>query len=503
MNTAEKKASAFKYEFAEEISRIEKPATESKLVLFLSFDICNWTALKQATPHWINIINKFVATKFPNMTLWKFSGDEVIFKREVNSILFISDVIVRAHRQIISLNQEFKKLAPEGVDIYVMATVWLAEIADENSSAQNFELFDLLESGSEQDDYVGINVDEGFRLTQCAEWNKVTIDPKIVYALLLSAEICFDDDEALEKVRQYKRFPYNIPSEFIDSIEQCRLNPLERKRFHKCISKISWMGYVRCKGVWDNRLYPVFWYYTDDYSDYSEYHEDSQKVRCFFYDDMFQGELLCKVTRDKSKITDRKETLELLQDIFEQVKKYDEVLGVFNLLHFDRYHIPTISNKRAKLYYTVVCVSPNREKVLIAKRKSTDVWDFGNVRHQNTGMATQIETECKDEFGIDIKVITDPDRGNSIVPLGFGTVHRGTSAQSELLCCAQISSEGSDDDLLGIIRSKLPHTDYSDIAFVTLSEAKAYEDTLKETGTAATIPWFSDSVKRAIEACEC
>jgi len=491
--------------------REKKGSSLGDLVVFLSFDICDSTILKTKTDNknWLEIIKLLFKTEFTQtMGMWKFNGDEIIYKIKVDSLYHISEIIMKAHIHIIKLKQLFEEVDKElHDDIYVKATIWIANVSKETSEAHNVELnYNIFE----QEDYVGRNIDEGFRLTGCAKHNTVTIDPKIVYALLLGSVILnnpkFDDT----KYKIPKCFVKSI-KEFVSIVENSKNNKdlpeIDKKiykntldTFNKCVSEIAWAGYRRNKGIWNNRLYPIFWYYINDL-DNSENTDDN--MLCVAYDDIFDNE---GINGEAEKINDGniEKHIDNLNKIFNHIKirkepVYKEVFEILENLHFDavkkELYKPVV--RRANLYYMVACINPLTKKVLIAKRSDSrkylkNVWDFGNVMHKSVSdIKSTIEDEYNKTSGISIKVITDEDMGGNIKPIGFCAVHRGNLVHNGLLCCAEITSpeNATDEQILGIIRSNLSkENDYTDVRFIDIDDIDNYEELLPESPQIITSP---------------
>lgn len=96
-------------------------------------------------------------------------------------------------------------------------------------------------------EYIGINIDEGFRLTKCSSAQRVVVDPKIVYFML---------------VAQSKSTPVEINlSNFSYSMtESINNGEYDSTLLDNIIRDIYFVGYKTCKGIWNNKPYPVFWF---------------------------------------------------------------------------------------------------------------------------------------------------------------------------------------------------------------------------------------------------
>jgi len=202
----------------------------NQLVVFVSLDIVGSVKLKQnETFNWLNLFLEFHKTlkSFPIKQL-KNNGDEIIFAQPVSDLACIAKIIETTSKRTLQAHKNFTKL---GLDkkFYVKSTVWVAETGN---TTRNIVIEYLTGDGFIRD-YLGINVDEGFRLAGFASANTVTIDPKIV--MLLAKAI--------------------------------KQNPKEQV-IKKCLENIVLDGCQYLKDIWPiedakQQKYPIFRYYTD------------------------------------------------------------------------------------------------------------------------------------------------------------------------------------------------------------------------------------------------
>jgi len=212
-------------------------SSPSQLVVFVSFDIVRSVRIKQIeVDSWFHLFDIFlnkVPLGFP-MERLKSNGDEIIFAQTINDLACIVKIIEATYERTLQAHKYF--VDPKiNKKHYVKSTIWVAEIGD---TPKNFEIYP---NGVK--DYIGHNVDEGFRLAGFASANTVTIDPKIVMLLA-------------------------------KSIEQNSKN----QKTKKCLENIVFDGYQYLKDIWwikkegadkgidedsKQQKYPLFRYYTD------------------------------------------------------------------------------------------------------------------------------------------------------------------------------------------------------------------------------------------------
>lgn len=244
---------------APEVEKLRKQDLKKNgIYLFLSFDLVNATEYK--TRNYNNWFSTFInfykeMTKrlndsnspIRNAKIWKYLGDEVLFylkitnKKEIFLCLpFLLETITAVQK---FLNQEESMYFDK---IYVKTTIWIADVIDEkiiktseienkinniifcpNSSSQKHEI-----------DFLGSDIDLGFRISKFSHQNVLTLDAKLTYLLL-----------------HHKK---TIKKE----IEDC----------------LKIVDYQMLKGVWRNHKYPIIWYCQKWEKDIFRYDEQHDKL---------------------------------------------------------------------------------------------------------------------------------------------------------------------------------------------------------------------------------
>jgi len=234
-----------------EINRYISPAYENQLFnmpsdntyrvcMFFSIDLVNSTKFKSRYPQkWGEVIYSFydhvirtIQLECPEAEIWKHNGDDIIFRIEItnkDNILMAPSTLHKAmqlaYGKFTLTNQIAKNF------LYFKGALWLANIAmdgfNDKEQPRNF----LLKVGiDEVVDYVGIDIDEGFRMSQHAMQGKVVLDPKIVYLLN-------------KYITEWRRITHQ-------SIDM----------------NVRIVDYKSMKGIWDEKLFPIVWY-TDRWED--------------------------------------------------------------------------------------------------------------------------------------------------------------------------------------------------------------------------------------------
>lgn len=420
--------------FVKEQSSIFKPQNpqfsmyeidEDGLFLFLSIDVCNSTELKYNKDlDWFKIVNRLYNTEFSAMTFWKLNGDEVLYYQRYNSVEFLIQIIEKAHQHIRHLQTEMRRDSGDE-PIKLKGTIWIARTSKsgEENCPHNIQI--VTNSTYE---YVGLNIDEGFRLSHKSSGGKIVIDPKIIF-LIKDA---------------YTHAEENNNTLLLESIQHF-------------LEKTYYVGLTQLKGVWNNRGYPVFWYYKTHNEDY----EYDEKLDSRFLEEKPQA-----CFRHSLKLPE-------LAKIFNKVSIMDEVNAIRELAKKETYKFPTES--LAKLYYSCVCHSPFSEKVLIAKRSEKrkhlkNVWDFGTCKHGTGSTVDTIKKVYMDTFGVEIEVETDKEEECNVLPLHFCTIFRRGVAHNSMLCTATIVNPecvSNDEELIEYIYQKADHEKYEEFRLVS------------------------------------
>lgn len=424
-----------------------------EITVFLSYDITDSTKLKYKHPKgWASIIHLLLKAKedFNLMNFWKFNGDEVLFRCNISSVEFLCSLIETAFIHLESMQDRMQQVIN---DISVKGTIWIALTSNSLEEYKNNYRFIV----RDEMDFSGRNIDEGFRLTKCSSMKKIAIDPKIVYILL----------------------------HFIQELDNgtASLNAKERtlcRKIKEILGKIHFIDDVCCKGVWDDKPYPVYWYYETDKLSGIRYGEFLNGVH------LWQKDLM---SLDKN-CTDISETM---KSMFFQVGVLSDVEAIINKLEYTGEPTRNWAGK-VNLYFMVACINPITGSVLIAQRGKErkhlkGVWDFGNVKYQNIVMKEVIQSTYEDLFGINISIIEDEMRGGNIKPFGYCTVYRNHLPHNGIMCYAfiQNSQSLSDEEIVKHIKQHITShasngesTNYQDVTFVSIAKLSSEEFSFSE-----------------------
>jgi len=257
-----------------------------RLYVFVSFDLVDSTAYKNKEKEvWPFVFTQFyevikaeMKKKFPGIKVWKYIGDEILFFMLVEAAEYLVEIIPQTFRVIKSAREHLRSSFPKVPDLpYLKGALWCApvmtvegeELRDLNLGAERNIAFDVVyENQASLKDFIGPDIDIGFRMSKYVTKEKLVVSAEIAYLLLKSGEA----------------------SEIMD--------------------KLNIVSYENMKGIWDGRYYPIIWYF-DDWARIKE---------SFEYDDRFKSKLIDQVYLNQSgAIKDE------LPKAFEQLKKTGEL----------------------------------------------------------------------------------------------------------------------------------------------------------------------------------
>lgn len=392
------------------------------LYIFLSFDIVNSTAYKSLNPFWTKTINLFRDFSFKYMSeafrekhndsdtekdycdlkffFWKNLGDEVIFmfpNPKISELYKLPDASWNVLNQITkSLDTPTKDSA---VKVSVKATLWLAEIdekinlrkqrikeeyeaitKDENAEIDNEPPFqerniNIAINDIEHNtiDFLGPDIDTGFRLSHCASHNKLTLDARLTWILI---------------------------------------NLMENNQYHnyfKNTAKI--VAYEPLKGVWNEKPYPIIWYIP----------EWKQEELFYYYEEVDEKSLAYKIAKRNYTVTD--------------INKLESILSESKQLDYSNYLLEKIKNnngkpikqlfrifdsdKQVELHLICLCLNEHNEILILNRSKDRsylpNVWDFGCAHLvKDTTIKDSLINQYSKKIGTEIKLLNNEMPINSI-----------------------------------------------------------------------------------------
>lgn len=216
---------------------------KKEFYIFFSIDLSNSTQYKSISNTWPNLINKFYSLvnrligqrndEYTPMQVWKYVGDEVIFYKKLEGGLEEIEYLIKSAYEIIKLvPKELGKSESESIDIiYAKGTLWGANITkgkESHSIKRENLIIDVNDESLDSDsrlsmkDFIGPDIDLGFRLAKHSRKNELVVSLDLTYLLQKGLESC-------------------------SILENFRIIKLEA-----------------LKGIWNGRKYPIIWYRDDE-----------------------------------------------------------------------------------------------------------------------------------------------------------------------------------------------------------------------------------------------
>lgn len=401
------------------------------VLLFFSFDIVNSSLYKTINYYgWSivigNILTKIrnnVSSKIKNAEVWRVFGDEIVFIVEVcdrdsiyeyieaiyDILTYYCDEIDRGtlFEEIDELDGIATQLVKLQDVISLQASSWIAVVTDrENIKKQSHSkyvenVFEIYETNPDNKfyEFMGIDIDTGFRLSKETRARRLIVSFELAYLLM------------------------------------------EREEYKE---KLNIVTYRVLKGVWNNTVYPIIWYYdaaknpdnkdmtfeesmpfdaVDQDKIYDEFFVDikEKKYADYMYTDVKRA--LEKICNDR-KLTNKINTIETLLKNTSRNRRF-------------------IKNTKLELHCAAVCFNENGE-LLIVQRCVKDFlpgkWEFGCAKANYTiDLVEIIQNEYKQDFGIEIKLMLDENRSDKQpIPLAVYTIKRKEELHKGIIFIADI-----------------------------------------------------------------
>lgn len=471
-----------------------------EIFLFANYDICNFTRYKRNNKNWIILLQKFIfsginsSTEWP-MQFWKFNGDSITYRKKIQSIDELCRFIKKAYVRLENFEKVLNMDSTINETVFIRGSIWISGFKGKscNDYIANNATFLKKQFGQE---FVGENIDEGFRLSSCSKASNLAVDPKIVYILNLY-------DQILSK--NCKECPSGFSEDDFNRFLQTKIDVLNgskyssaRKIIEDTIKKLYLMEYQKCKGVWNDRSYPIFWYI-----------EDINKKK-FVYDEIVDGKILLEhkinsyLEGDISKEFSKRR-VEIANICF-QVGIIETIRSLLMNLDFFPYNPSSgeLVFDTAKLYYMIACVIENnssQQGILIFKRSNNrhhlkNVWDLIPIKHARmkiNSSTSVVEDYLKQmlikELNLDnnndlnikhmIRFYMDKKRG-SVKPWALCNIYRNGEVHNGILCAASIDIGDLEiDDFIAKMKKgvvTIENNKYSDIKLVTYDEVSSCSD---------------------------
>lgn len=444
--------------------------------LFFSFDIVNSTMYKTLTTCWPIVIKALLdnlqkrvstSTDLSNAILWRVIGDEMIFviKVENNERLkkYVEAIFELTQRVTISLrngkffnnikNQKLKNSDIEQLRIQsplsVKSAAWIAAVSNENDFRTSYDCIRLNYATNSQKqrilEFLGSDIDAGFRLKQYTQDRRLAISFEL--ACLLKEE--------------YANF-------FI-------------------------MDYVRLKGVWNEGLYPIIWYYNEAIvkACNKELLNESKEVpfsRSFRYDETDNNPLVNNYfargkqqKRERLSNTGECVLAKSMYDAQSAIRKIakdrmlEEKINYFkSLYHEESQLLETLPFENPlEFHCAVVCCDVETRTVMITHRgqehdTNPGKWEFGCAKTTSgESIKKTIVDYYKTEYAIEVELVCDKEREEKQpIPLAVYEIGKPGNIRKGVIFIGKLKHKG-------IYRNVQSH---DQVVWITENQIKEYEN---------------------------
>lgn len=383
--------------------------SESGVFLFFSFDLSDSTAFKnEHLSLWSIVFTSFYGKileclgvenyKTPNSNyddsicvrrLWKLIGDEVLiyvyitewrqlYKQVTNvgetlSNLMdeIANEVARRSRENSSQChcQDIKELITSMLGIKV--TAWVAECFQDNldstTNVPNIIYSPVTTMSERRNDFLGRDIDEGFRIAKYAVKNRIIISPLLAWLIWKKATENEDDKKVVA------------------------LN-----------FKIT--AFIRMKGVWRNRKVPIIMFHQ----------KFDSFMNCLEYDDLdLETYSNIKESGLSNFVTDERFYIERIDSIFENVHRKKEAEKLYQKLE-NAADVQVTSSKTLinRQEFHIACIIFDQNGRILVHNDQERGREFGCIKKIFGGRVRSWKAICeegyKEKYGISIEVDQHP-----------------------------------------------------------------------------------------------
>lgn len=328
--------------------------------------------------------------------VWKLVGDEVLIYHKIVSkkeVLNTIRILQHLTRNIIDLfeTQANERLSGEELDEFrkiarrhlaAKTTVWAAKCGDvinlkyPNMYYDSSNYIDSLESCL---DFLGPDIDAGFRLCKYAEKNKVIISPNLV-ALLTASNNASNEDSELE---------------------------------HE-INSFRIVAYLELEDIWEKRLYPIFMYLPS-----SKPNADISDWKALFeYDEWKSSRLTEYIFHDSQNFLGTNGTKDFLPDklenIYRDLGRYEEIeelkADFLKQIHALEKADTSIAAPRHRFEFHISCACYNSQaKKLWVQDHEYHGLSFGCIKiDMNHDYREKVIESYRNKYNLNITLSDDP-----------------------------------------------------------------------------------------------
>lgn len=458
----------------------EEQKHSSKVNLFFSFDIVNSTIYKQMTANWPLVIRGLLEDirariiKIPELShcfLWRVIGDEMVYVLSTDSeeeLKLAVDSIFEVTQKIsISLKSGkfFDLLIDQSLQkgeinilktqnrLSIKTTAWIAVINEKLISP--YDNISFLYSASSNNqilrEYLGRDIDAGFRLKAYTQDRRLIINVEL--ACLLA--------------KWGKHGNLHI------------------------------LDYVKLKGVWNETLYPIIWYYDEKivsrcYKELTGEYVSIPFASSFRFDETDNNELVNKYFK-RGKTTKKEKSnqfgeFQLSPTMYKSVERaLKKIVSDRNLQqkidYIEKLLSGNIQMKRLdsfvyplEMHCAVVCCDIEEKKVLITQRcaertSNPGKWEFGCAKAtSDKPLVESIVDYYQITFGIEIELVKDSSRSEKQPKtIAVYEIVKGSNIKKGVIFVAKVKKKITSDQFR-------PESSHNCIRWISKEEVEMFDD---------------------------
>ena len=403
----------------------ETPSTE--LIVFFSFDLVNSTKYKYLEPQdWPSLIEFFYTScrdgfrkKDENVNVWKFLGEKILLFRVIEKSIDIPKCIQNAYKVLQETldaisNYCIRNDKEQGIILSVKSTVWCARVLTEYNPKQNvldkgmhrnIKLFPVTDGGTPTD-FLGPQVDIGFRIAKFSSRKRQVISAELAYILLILG-----------------KHASGIIEKNPDELENDKL-------FQNIQSNLRIVDYEKLKGAWGGRMYPILWY-DEFWPIISE---------TFEYDEKLESELIGRIVDEGEESLGKSDELKKIFKSLPGTGGREEAICK-DILEGKFSEVAQISHHpKVEIHCSAVCFNSSGQALVLRRNPSSKLldnkWEFGCAHMKNQERFEDCLTSgYKKDYNLTLAF------GQKLMPVS--TYYIETSGVAGIIFVAQVVDEST------------------------------------------------------------
>ena len=415
-------------------SREEAEGAISGLFLFMSWDLINSTGLKQTNADWTEQIIKSlqIVVKYLNSNLdfspkiWRLIGDEIVAYQPVldlqnlyTYVSYIKSITARVNKEIADTIN---------IDLGFKCTLWLSLVVMDLSPDFTRQFVSIanrirVDSNREILDFVGIDIDTGFRLSKFSYKNVITVSLELAKLLLDNSA---NDNDIVMWISRFEIL----------------------------------------KGLYDGKPYPIIWLPI--------YNENTNLSDTVPYSYQFKNPLTEYCFSNLQKDANPDNFL-LCRESISRICKDLNLIPKLEYWGKEKIGLTKFDLNDAvlqELHCVAVCYNREVKKVLVLKRTSNrdrfpSFWEFGCAKPiKIISINEAILNEYKEDTGLSLNLMLDEgrvDRGPKPLAI-YQVIDDDKSIHKGIICTAVVDS----------LDVNLDSKKFSEYKWISKSEIKAF-----------------------------